>query len=262
MNCNINSSGLYDVNSYNLIATNATVLSTLNVAGNIIGSGTALTNLNYDSITNKPSLTLFNNPITCVSSLNVSGNSNLNNLNVSGSSYCYGHLYAQQNFYCRSMAPAFSLSIPNIGVNISTRGNEGIYLNASGTNILTSKFNNTSINSSLNVSGNSNLNSSLNVSGATTLNNSTTCLSTLNVVGDVNTSGLSVFTMNSNITNLNNTSTTIFNNLNSLSTYGLTMGWPKTLNNSKYFVRNGDGIQQCTYIVGNVRLIPDNLMEF
>jgi hypothetical protein len=84
MNCNINSSGLYDVNSYNLIATNATVLSTLNVAGNIIGSGTALTNLNYDSITNKPSLTLFNNPITCVSSLNVSGNSNLNKLNVSG----------------------------------------------------------------------------------------------------------------------------------------------------------------------------------
>ena len=135
MNSNINSSGLYDVNSYNLITTNATVLSTLNVAGNIIGSGTALTSLNYDSITNKPSLTLFNNPITCVSSLNVSGNSNLNNLNVSGSSYCYGHLYAQQNLYCRSMAPAFNPSIPNIGVNISTRGNEGIYLNASGTNI-------------------------------------------------------------------------------------------------------------------------------
>jgi hypothetical protein len=58
MNCNINSSGLYDVNSYNLIATNATVLSTLNVAGNIIGSGTALSNLNYGSITNPPDLTV------------------------------------------------------------------------------------------------------------------------------------------------------------------------------------------------------------
>ncbi len=58
----------------------------LNVAGNIIDSGTALTHLlvNYDSITSKPSLTLFDNPITCVSSLNNSGNSNLNNLNVSG----------------------------------------------------------------------------------------------------------------------------------------------------------------------------------
>jgi hypothetical protein len=40
-----------DVNSYNLITTNATNLSTLNVVGDIIGSGTALTNLNYDSIT-------------------------------------------------------------------------------------------------------------------------------------------------------------------------------------------------------------------
>jgi hypothetical protein len=45
--------------------------------------------------------------------------------------------------------------------------------------------------------------------------------------------------------------------------YCLTMGWPKTLNNSKYFVRNGDGIQQleCTYIVGNERLIPENMLE-
>ena len=60
MNSNINSSGLYDVNSYNLITTNATVLSTLNVAGNIIGSGTALSNLNYGSITNPPDLTQYN----------------------------------------------------------------------------------------------------------------------------------------------------------------------------------------------------------
>ncbi len=33
------------------------------------------------------------------------------------------------------------------------------------------------------------------------------------------------------------------------------------MNNSKYFVRNGDGIQQCTYIVGNVRLIPETIPE-
>ncbi len=99
MNCNINSSGLYDVNAYNLTATNATVLSNLNVAGNIIGSGTTLSNLNYDSITNKPSLTLFNNPISCISTLNVSSNSNLNNLNVSGNSYFYGHIIGQQNIY-------------------------------------------------------------------------------------------------------------------------------------------------------------------
>ena len=43
--------------------------------------------------------------------------------------------------------------------------------------------------------------------------------------------------------------------------FGLTVGWPKLLNNSKYFVRNGDGISQCTYIVGNVRLIPETIPE-
>ena len=43
--------------------------------------------------------------------------------------------------------------------------------------------------------------------------------------------------------------------------FGLTQGWGKTLNNSKYFVRNGDGIQTCTYIVGNVRLIPETVPE-
>jgi hypothetical protein len=50
MNCNINSFGLYGFDAYNLIGTNATIFSTLNVAGNIIGSGTALSNLNYGSI--------------------------------------------------------------------------------------------------------------------------------------------------------------------------------------------------------------------
>ena len=38
-------------------------------------------------------------------------------------------------------------------------------------------------------------------------------------------------------------------------------GVSKTLNNSKYFVRNGDGINYCTYIVGAVRLIPEYVYE-
>ena len=37
MNCNINSSGVYDINSYNLTTNNATVLSTLNIGGYIFG---------------------------------------------------------------------------------------------------------------------------------------------------------------------------------------------------------------------------------
>ena len=43
--------------------------------------------------------------------------------------------------------------------------------------------------------------------------------------------------------------------------YGLQLGVAKTLNNSKYFVRNGDGIDKCTYIVGAVRLIPESILE-
>jgi hypothetical protein len=43
--------------------------------------------------------------------------------------------------------------------------------------------------------------------------------------------------------------------------FGSTAGWPKLLNNSKYFVRNGNGIQQYTYIVGNVRLILETIQE-
>jgi hypothetical protein len=42
---------------------------------------------------------------------------------------------------------------------------------------------------------------------------------------------------------------------------GLLIGWPKTLNNSKYFVRNGDGIKTCTYMVGSVRLVPETIPE-
>jgi hypothetical protein len=43
--------------------------------------------------------------------------------------------------------------------------------------------------------------------------------------------------------------------------YALTLGCAKTLNSSKYFVRNGDGIDRCTYIVGAVRLIPETIPE-
>ena len=38
-------------------------------------------------------------------------------------------------------------------------------------------------------------------------------------------------------------------------------GWAKSLNNSKYFVRNGDGIKTCTYMVGSVRLVPETIPE-
>ncbi len=44
---------------HNLISNNATILSSLNVAGNLIGSCTALSNLNYTNKINPPDLTLY-----------------------------------------------------------------------------------------------------------------------------------------------------------------------------------------------------------
>jgi hypothetical protein len=42
-------------------------MGTLNVQGNIIGSGSALTNLNYNSILNPPTSVSLNNPSTFLS---------------------------------------------------------------------------------------------------------------------------------------------------------------------------------------------------
>ena len=58
----------------------------LNVQGNIIGSGTALTNLNYNAILNPPTLINFNDSSTFLSSLNVSGFTILNNATTINSS--------------------------------------------------------------------------------------------------------------------------------------------------------------------------------
>ena len=87
-------------NFTNLLVSNAsTLLSSLNVVGNIIGSGTALTNLNYNAILNPPSTVSFNNPSTLISTLNVSGATTLNNattcissLNVSGITTLQGNV--------------------------------------------------------------------------------------------------------------------------------------------------------------------------
>ena len=74
MNNIINSSGIYDINAYNLTTNNATVLSTLNIGGYIIGSGTGLTNLIYGNIINKPDLasTANLNSLSTTSTLNIS----------------------------------------------------------------------------------------------------------------------------------------------------------------------------------------------
>jgi hypothetical protein len=51
-----------------------------------MGSGTALTNLNYNAISNPPTMISFNNPFTFESTLNVSENTPLNKVTIINSS--------------------------------------------------------------------------------------------------------------------------------------------------------------------------------
>jgi hypothetical protein len=77
----------YKTDFSNLVVSNSTtLLSSLNVVGNIIGSGTAFTNLNYNSILNPPLIVSSNNPTTLISTLNVSGITTLSNNLVCNSS--------------------------------------------------------------------------------------------------------------------------------------------------------------------------------
>ena len=135
--------------------------------------------LSINNLNNKTNFTnlLVSNASTLLSSLNVSSNSNLNNLNVSGTSYFNGLLFAQSNLYAQSILPAFDVATPNKSIKIDTRGLGNINLQTSGISTIIIDRNNTSIMSSLNVSGTTKLNggttcmSSLNVSGVTIINN-------------------------------------------------------------------------------------------
>jgi hypothetical protein len=83
MNYTINSSGIYDVNSYNLTTNNASVLSTLSIGGYIVGSGTGLTNLIYGNIINKPDLALHAN----LSNLSTNSTLDISNLQLHQQQY-------------------------------------------------------------------------------------------------------------------------------------------------------------------------------
>ena len=64
---NLNVSGTTILNGF------TTCMLSLNVVGNFVGSGTALTNLNYNAILNPPTLISFKIASTFLSSLYVSG---------------------------------------------------------------------------------------------------------------------------------------------------------------------------------------------
>ncbi len=52
-----------------------------------------------------------------------------------------------------------------------------------------------------------------------------------------------------------------FGSLDKTLSYGLRSGQPVTLNNSKYFGRNGSGIKTAIWLCGDIRLAPENMNE-
>ena len=179
--------------------------------------------------------TKLNGTTTCISTLNISGNTQFNNCSNSG-------YYAVNN--------NTSYTVPSIGIYggigdkyILFPGSSTTFPYSLGINgatmwysIPTNSINNWYISRTSYMTLSSTL---LAVKNGMTVSGATTCSSTLNIIGNVTTSGLSIFGINSNInnlqatstsilglvnsqatsiSNLNTTSTTIFNNLNSLST--------------------------------------------
>jgi hypothetical protein len=148
MNNIINSSGIYDVNSYNLTTNNATVLSTLIIGGCIIGSGSGLTNLIYDNIINKPDLA------TTANLNNLSTNSTLNISNLQATSTSL------------SNKTIFS----NILVSNTSTINSSLYINTNQTTTISAlSVNSTSVSILVNIvqnlGWNDGVNYALNVSG-------------------------------------------------------------------------------------------------
>jgi hypothetical protein len=200
------------------LSNNTTINGSLNVTGVITGSGSGLTNLNYNNIFNPPSSTInLNNPSTFLSTLNVSGTTRLSNnttingaLNVTGGINGSGSGLTNLNYSSIYNPPA----IPNLN-NASTFISS---LNVSG---FTRLSNNTTINGSLNVTGgingsgsgltNLNFSSLYNVPTIPNFNNASTFLSTLNVSGNTILSNVTCLSTLSG-TSINATQKLFFNN--------------------------------------------------
>jgi hypothetical protein len=83
------------------------------------------------------------------------------------------------------------------------------------------------------------------------------------ILGQANTAGWGSLPTDGSLVGATNTLLAPGEFVTQLKTFTLwfTIRCCKTLNYSKYFVRNGDGIDKCTYIVGAVRLIPESSLE-
>ena len=179
LNISSTNNNLNNLSSYSYL----NISSTNNNLNNLSSQSYFLTNYTNLNSLNVSGTTKLNGATSCISSLNVSGVTIINNnLNVSGASYFYGHAFAQQNIYCQSLLPAYDPVAPNKSLILNTRGYGNLYLNASGINIILLNNNNTSINSSLNVSGATILNNFTTINSPLYINTSqSTTISALNI---------------------------------------------------------------------------------
>ena len=114
MNNIINSSGVYDINSYNSISNNTTILSTFNVSGSTILNKTTINNFLYVS-----GFTILNNNTSINSSLIVSGNTIINSNSTINSS-----LYINTTIDENSKA-ALSVDSSSVGILVNIKQNYG-----------------------------------------------------------------------------------------------------------------------------------------
>ena len=204
MNYNVNSSGIYDVNAYNLTSNNATIITSLNISG-----FTTLNNFTSNNVTVLSSLnvsgnTILNNSTTINSPLYISTTQNTlspNALNVNASTLGPMVNLIQNTPFINDLNPALNVTgYSNFGgVQINGQDNNNIYKPSGDLSIVSPSINNILLKTNsgywetmrINPYGVS-VNTKLYVSGTTTLNNDVTCMSLLNVVGYGDFGGLKI----------------------------------------------------------------------
>ena len=265
MNNIINSSGVYDINSYNSISNNTTILSTFNVSGSTILNKTTINNFLYVS-----GFTILNNNTSINSSLIVSGNTIINSNSTINSSLYINTTIDENN------KAALSVDSSSVGILVNIKQNYGwidnlnyalnvdgysnfggVQINGQNTNNIYKRMGDLTLGvgeiNSIILKTNSgawesmrinpygiSINTLLYVTGLSTFNNNVSCLSSLNV------SGFTTLNKTTCLSSLNVSGiTTISNNLTSSS---LTVSGNSNLGPT--FINNFTGPQNTFCLMG------------
>jgi hypothetical protein len=265
MNNIINSSGVYDINSYNSISNNTTILSTFNVSGSTILNKTTINNFLYVS-----GITILNNNTSINSSLIVSGNTIINSNSTINSSLYINTTIDENNKAALSVDSSSAGILVNIkqnygwidnlnyALNVDGYSNfGGVQINGQDTNNIYKRMGDLTLGvgeiNSIILKTNSgawesmrvnpygiSINTLLYVTGLSTSNNNVSCLSSLNI------SGFTTLNKTTCLSSLNVSGiTTISNNLTSSS---LTVSGNSNLGPT--FINNFTGPQNTFCLMG------------